>query len=1177
MRPRLLKIKGLNSFIEEQVIDFTKLTERGLFGIFGPTGSGKSTILDAITLALYGEIARNTKEFINSEVDLLNILYEFSIRDGKDIKIYVVERSFKKDDEGIRKSKSARFYIKNKENNIEIIAEGITNVTRKVEKILGLNAEDFTRSVVLPQGKFNEFLKLTGSDRRNMLERIFGLEKYGKELIEKIKIAKNEKRQNITNIESQLTIYGDLTEEKYKNEKNSFEILKKEEEKLKKELEEINNKYEKYKLIWELQGELEFYEIKNKELENKLDEYTHKKQILKNAEKAQMIKPLIDEIEEIKIKKKENEKQLDILNKKLEEIKKEIDTLEIKYSEIIERRNTEYPLLLQKEANLSQALKMLEEKKGLEQEREKLRKSYSKNKNTIEKFLVKDQEYSKQIKELETNINKIEQRKQEISIDPFVREELQKGYEIEREYIKLEQNKKELEEKLKKLEKEILSTQEKYELIVKENEEKRKIYSDIDEKLKNLKKNSPGNNEIIFEKHKIIEEEKSKYIRLNEEIDKKKEIEKNLKEILVKIKEKEELKQNLYKKKEDLNKKIEELEKSIENMRRQNMAAILAKDLKEGEKCPVCGSIYHGQVYFNLNEEKYNNMLEEEKFLLNEFKKSEEEFNKISIEYEGLCKEANKLKIEINNINLRIGEQNIEDIKNKIISEEKELQKLQIKIKNWEENIQVMDQKIQKLKDEINKLEKEEAILNERLLKDKSQYNDIIKQHKEIEIKLSNIYNEYIQIKNKYSLNKIEDKINQFKKWDKIRINLDKEEKNTREIIKMKEKEKEENSKKIAELEQKNAQIKQSGLEKKEIIEKYNEQISKLSENKNPSTYIKEVKEQIKKLVEMEEKLKNALEDMKNKKQNIDQQNIKTKTYNNTLNQLDTEKQNKLSILLNEYNFKDRNEVLNAWMSKEEKEKLEINIQEFEKNLNEVKNNLIRIKSKLKGDSISKEDWEKINKEKREKTLALENKSKFIAVMEEKLRIMKNNLDIVIKLNKKREIVEHEFSLLDDLHKLVQGNKFVEFIASSRLKYIAREASKTLKEITRGRYALEVDGTGNFIMRDDFNGGIRRSCSTLSGGETFLTSLSLALALSSQIQLNNTSPLEFFFLDEGFGTLDNNLLDVVMNALEKLNSQQLCVGIISHVEELKNRIPVKLIVEPAYHSLEGSKVRIEYS
>ena len=99
----------------------------------------------------------------------------------------------------------------------------------------------------------------------------------------------------------------------------------------------------------------------------------------------------------------------------------------------------------------------------------------------------------------------------------------------------------------------------------------------------------------------------------------------------------------------------------------------------------------------------------------------------------------------------------------------------------------------------------------------------------------------------------------------------------------------------------------------------------------------------------------------------------------------------------------------------------------------------------------------------------------------------------------------------------------------------------------------------------------------MSGGETFLASLSLALALSAQIQLKGTAPLELFFLDEGFGTLDDELLEVVMNSLEEVHNDKLKVGIISHVESIKNRVPVKLIITPAESGNGGSKVRIERS
>ena len=174
----------------------------------------------------------------------------------------------------------------------------------------------------------------------------------------------------------------------------------------------------------------------------------------------------------------------------------------------------------------------------------------------------------------------------------------------------------------------------------------------------------------------------------------------------------------------------------------------------------------------------------------------------------------------------------------------------------------------------------------------------------------------------------------------------------------------------------------------------------------------------------------------------------------------------------------------------------------------------------------------------------------------------------------KKEKLDHKLALLSDLEKLFKGKKFVEFVAAHQLKYISMEASKRLKEITNGNYGLEVDENGKFIIRDYKNGGAERDATTLSGGETFLASLALALALSAQIQLKGTAPLELFFLDEGFGTLDDNLLDVVMSSLEKIHNDKLKIGIISHVEAIKNRVPMQLVITPAEAGRGGSKVEI---
>ena len=167
---------------------------------------------------------------------------------------------------------------------------------------------------------------------------------------------------------------------------------------------------------------------------------------------------------------------------------------------------------------------------------------------------------------------------------------------------------------------------------------------------------------------------------------------------------------------------------------------------------------------------------------------------------------------------------------------------------------------------------------------------------------------------------------------------------------------------------------------------------------------------------------------------------------------------------------------------------------------------------------------------------------------------------------------KREEEVLERLKKLLEGNKFMEYVAEEYLQTVALNASERLLSLTDGRYFLRYEG--GFFVGDNFNGGAFRAVSTLSGGETFLVSLSLALSLSAEICARSLRPAEFFFLDEGFGTLDEKLVDTVMDSLEKLRSEKLAIGIISHVEELKHRIDRKITVIKATEK-HGSQIRTE--
>ena len=110
---------------------------------------------------------------------MVEISYDFEIGVGKTRKLYRAERCIKRLKTGYFKTAYARLIEVNVENPeaSNVLAEGPKDVEENIIDIIGLKVEDFTRSVVLPQGKFNEFLKLSGKDRRNMLERIFALRK----------------------------------------------------------------------------------------------------------------------------------------------------------------------------------------------------------------------------------------------------------------------------------------------------------------------------------------------------------------------------------------------------------------------------------------------------------------------------------------------------------------------------------------------------------------------------------------------------------------------------------------------------------------------------------------------------------------------------------------------------------------------------------------------------------------------------------------------------------------------------------------------------------------------------------------------------------------------------------------------------------------------------------------
>jgi exonuclease SbcC len=140
---------------------------------------------------------------------------------------------------------------------------------------------------------------------------------------------------------------------------------------------------------------------------------------------------------------------------------------------------------------------------------------------------------------------------------------------------------------------------------------------------------------------------------------------------------------------------------------------------------------------------------------------------------------------------------------------------------------------------------------------------------------------------------------------------------------------------------------------------------------------------------------------------------------------------------------------------------------------------------------------------------------------------------------------------------------FERWLLDEALGQLAIGASTVLRELSAGQYSLALDGQNNFVVIDHRSADEQRPARTLSGGETFLASLSLALTLAehlTQLAVGSEPRLESIFLDEGFGTLDAETLDVVAAAIEELQSRGRTVGLVTHVRELAERMPVRFEV-----------------
>ncbi|MBG9488506.1 exonuclease subunit SbcC [Bacillus subtilis] len=1128
MKPIALSIKGLHSFREEQTIDFEGLSGAGVFGIFGPTGSGKSSILDAMTLALYGKVERaanNTHGILNQAEDTLSVSFTFALQTNHQIS-YKVERVFKRTDEMKVKTALCRFIEIKDEHTV--LADKASEVNKRVEELLGLTIDDFTRAVVLPQGKFAEFLSLKGAERRHMLQRLFNLEQYGDRLVKKLRRQAQEANARKNEMLAEQSGLGEASSEAVEQAEKALEQAEARLEAMRKNRDQARERFTEHQEIWNVQKEKSAYEEEEKRLAEEQPHIDSMQKRLLEAETAAALKPYAD-----------------------------------RYAEAIQHEEQ-----AEKEQTLAQ--KDLADRTAFFQQKHEEYEAWRQHKSEKEPELLAKQEQLSRLQEIEIKLSEAKQEEERKKADLRQKEEALQSVMNELETVtdrltRGQNRQKELKQQLKSLQ--VTSNERKS---CHQAAEMALRIRQTEEQIKKEKKRSEELN-LVLQK---MNEEKNTLVQ-------KTEAEEN------NIIQAYEAVQTVYhlvcETERSLTRMMEEARKSQHTLhlqREKARVALLTKELAQkltaGKPCPVCGSTDHDPSASVHETYEADSHLEEDikqtDVLLTEAAALSQEIFSAKITLE----EQSARFIEQCPFLQTIQAQNLEaaaSFEHQPVYEAFETAKFEWKrIKQDILSVKTrMAQIIGAYQESLKKAEQ----LNEKIGFEKREADRIESIISELQSSMDSSLNIFKEAFQNQSVDEAEKWQQAIEEKDRAAEECEKRIEKSIAFLAEHEAQKEKLRESGHRLEREKLELHYAAERIKSVIADYEHELGDYAKGDSIQIKLRSVQQDLKLLKEKEQSL---YEELQSAQMKLNQAKSRASASELTLQEakgrLEKAKAAWLEHTKNT-SITRTEEVEQSLIPADELEKMKTGIDQFMDKLKQNAANLKRVAEILAGRALSESEWNE--------TVAALQKAEdaFGAAIEEKGAAAKA-LAVIRDHHKRFNEIEAELKKwqthidrLDKLQAVFKGNTFVEFLAEEQLESVARDASARLSMLTRQRYAIEVDSEGGFVMRDDANGGVRRPVSSLSGGETFLTSLSLALALSAQIQLRGEYPLQFFFLDEGFGTLDQDLLDTVVTALEKLQSDNLAVGVISHVQELRARLPKKLIVHPAEPSGRGTRVSLE--
>ncbi|WP_111709853.1 SbcC/MukB-like Walker B domain-containing protein [Lutibacter citreus] len=1193
-----IELQNINSLKSDApiVIDFEneQFRDIGLYAITGSTGAGKTTILDAITIALYHNVPR----FKGTKGTLIDVV-SHSANDAFSRVTFENEQVIYEAYWGIRLVSSTGKALKNPQEEVRLknlitgatIAELKRNVIEEVIKVTQLDYNQFLRSVMLAQGEFASFLSAKGPEKGKLLEQITGEEIY-KKIGQGILDRKSNEDTKLRDIQAKINSDDILSEENKIELTEKDKILDADLIKTEKDLKEVQLKVDWYVNFQEVTNKLEILDQEWKRVALESEKHKPELVLLDLNEKATLFKDIIQNLNRTEQNNIQKLKQLKTLEIELNELNPTIKkTTELTKTEIeaLNLAEKEFAAWLPK---FDKITKLDGQLKNEVENKQKVEKSLAELSVKMETLKTEGKKLMNQLTETEAKL-KIDEAY--ISKNGFLKEVDLEISDWASELTSLKGYKETLKADLAfvvKKNNEVLQTahilKEKKQLLDNKTAEIKLIEGKISTLTANLNENKLT--DLLAQKEQLTKEEANwkQFKSLAEQTLK---AENNKTRFIHQQKENAVALEDSKKKLEALKKEIEQQEKSVVDANKileleKSISKYEAdrKNLKRGEPCGLCGSKEHpftesltkmgvskSENELNLRKEKLQTLIN----LKSELDKKEVEFTtkieNLTIQIKSIIDELKTIETTAKLLNIDCELTNLPKIEQQYSLVTKQIQLLSERLK--------VTQQLQTDKDKLlvsfdvvqkseNTLKTELATLNETIKNSKSAIEEkqkiidnLTKACNDLEVdlktKLSKFKYELPLISNtNFFIQNIKQLITSFntkqKNLDALKSNITiihTKIEHHKKQLETDVKTQNDYIKKISNYEKIYEQLK---TERSAILP-----ITVSVENKRTS--MQAVKNNLTNKVELSKKELQKLFDLKTEKVALQTKNEKEqKELIQELNTLN----NSFNIQLKNSEFQSKPEVESALLNKED-------LLKFTKNKEQIKEAQLKLKAlkeanlkvleelkKAKNFEITQVDTKKALEELNFKNKAtLTEKGKISEAFRKDKEIRDRNTEVYKKIEDQAEIC----NVWKDLFKIIGNSKdaFNVYVQRLTLKHLLELANIHLYSLNK-RYSLKMEEAYkpkeelNFNLIDHYQTDRARLVDTSSGGEKFIISLALALGLSDLASKN--VKIDSLFIDEGFGTLDNNTLETVISTLETLQSQGKLIGIISHVENLKERI-----------------------